>query len=94
MTEYHDTGLPLASLTIITGKGVHSQGGQAVLPGTIQNLLSEELHMHIDAENTNNPGRFVIDPEQLLRWVRARVATRQQHQRAKKKATTSTIDDS
>ncbi|KAL4543686.1 hypothetical protein Ndes2437B_g01501 [Nannochloris sp. 'desiccata'] len=94
MTEYHDTGLPPLPLTIITGKGVHSESGQAVLPGTVYRLLSEELHMHVDAESSNNPGRLIIDPEILLRWVRARVATRQQHQRAKKKAANSTIDDS
>jgi pentatricopeptide repeat domain-containing protein 1 len=94
MTEYHDTGLPPSTLTIITGKGVHSESGQAVLPSTVHRLLSEELHMPVDTENNSNAGRLVIDPEQLLRWVRARVATRQRHQRAKKKAATSTIDDS
>ena len=117
MTEYHETGSPPSSLTIITGKGKHSRDGQAVLPGIVLRLLSEELYIPVDmGANTHNnsdsdgdelsgggddgrsgggggtmtSGRIYIDQSQLLRWLRARVGTRQQHQRHVKKAA---VDD-
>ena len=96
MTEYHDTGVPPASLTIITGKGEHSENGQPKLPGTVLRLLCEELHMHVTPRGEGedaNPGRIVVDAEPLLRWLRARVATRQQHQKNLRKAAARNHDD-
>lgn len=96
MTEYHDTGLPPAALTVITGKGEHSENRQPILPGIVMKLLVEELHMHVvppeEGEDVNL-GRIVLDAEPLLRWLRARVATRQQHQRKLRKAAARSQDD-
>ena len=123
MTRYQQSGIPPGSLTIITGRGEHSVGGQAVLPNTVLRLLSEELYMLVNSSNSSknsrqgttssissyeygssldadeqqqeevveerNPGRIVIEQEKLLRWLRARVSTRQQYKSNRRKAAAS-----
>lgn len=72
-TAYRRQTILPAKLTIITGKGGHSEGGKAVLPNTVHRLLVDELHIRVPIDiNGKNPGRIVVDSNELERWLKLR----------------------
>lgn len=85
VTQYQRGEEPVQQLTIITGRGSHTDGGKAVLPVTVRRLLHEELHIPLPpptdykkdgsskvVRSSGNPGRIVLEEETLLHWLRAR----------------------
>jgi pentatricopeptide repeat protein len=64
------------ALQVITGRGGHSEGGTPVVRAAVLRLLREELRLEA-REVEGNPGRIVVDGEELGRWLAARCAARQ-----------------
>ena len=77
---YRARGCLTHDITIITGRGEHSAGGEPVLRGTILGLLRDELKLGAlapeDSED-GNPGRVVVPREAAEAWLRACCAPRQ-----------------
>jgi hypothetical protein len=71
-----------ARLVLITGRGGHSAGGRAVLPGAVRRLLEEELKLAAEpapapGDEGGNAGRVVVEGAALAAWLQARGAARE-----------------
>lgn len=62
--QFRDTGSVTHDVTIITGRGAGSEGGEPVVRREVAALL-QRLHLHLPPETpADNPGRIVI-PRQV-----------------------------
>lgn len=73
--QFRDTGGVTHDVTIITGRGAGSEGGEPVVRREVAALL-QRLHLHLPPEAPpDNPGRIVI-PRQVSSGTAAQGAAR------------------